>query len=123
MPISPGTTPVTRWHALPAGEAATRLEVKPEVGLSSAEATARLERYGPNRLDEAAREPRWRAFLRQFQDLLIIVLLVAAVVSLLIAREWETPVAISVVVLLNSTIGFVQGSRAEAALGALRRWP
>jgi P-type Ca2+ transporter type 2C len=106
MPISPGTTPVTRWHALPAGEAATRLEVKPEVGLSSAEATARLERYGPNRLDEAAREPRWRAFLRQFQDLLIIVLLVAAVVSL-----------------LNSTIGFVQGSRAEAALGALRRWP
>jgi Ca2+-transporting ATPase len=81
----------------------------------------RLAEHGPNRLAEPSEDPRWRAFLRQFQDLLIIILLVAAFVSLLVAREWVTPVAIAVVVLLNAVIGFVQESRAEASLDALRQ--
>ncbi|MDG4828190.1 HAD-IC family P-type ATPase [Solwaraspora sp. WMMD1047] len=109
------------WHARPAADAARELDVDPGAGLSSAEAARRLERYGPNRLAEAAREPRWRAFLRQFQDLLILILLAAAVVSLVVSRELETPIAIALVVLLNATIGFVQESRAEASLEALRR--
>ncbi|MFI7708040.1 cation-translocating P-type ATPase [Nonomuraea sp. NPDC049480] len=115
--IEPDRTP---WHALPAHDVAVMLHAAPEQGLSTSEATRRLERYGPNHLREAVREPRWRAFLRQFQDLMILILLAAAVVSLLISREWETPLAIAVVVLLNATIGFVQESRAEAALEALR---
>jgi Ca2+-transporting ATPase len=53
--------------------------------------------------------------------LLIIILLVAAVVSLLVSREWETPIAIAFVVLLNATIGFFQESKAEASLDALRK--
>ena len=109
------------WHASPAAEVVQRLEVDAAEGLSSAEAARRLERDGPNRLAEARREPRWRAFLRQFQDLLIIILLIAAVVSLVVTREWETPVVIALVVLLNATIGFVQESRAEASLDALRK--
>ncbi|MER7456769.1 HAD-IC family P-type ATPase [Micromonospora sp. NPDC126480] len=109
------------WHARPAAEVAAEFGVDPRTGLSSAEAARRLERHGPNRLAEAKREPRWRAFLRQFEDLMILILLVAAVVSLVISREWETPVAIAFVVLLNATIGFVQESRAEAALESLRR--
>ncbi|MEU3792433.1 cation-translocating P-type ATPase [Streptomyces fructofermentans] len=109
------------WHALPAIDATERLHVDPAAGLSSDDAARRLAETGPNQLDEAPREPRWRAFLRQFQDLLIIILLVAAVVSLVVSREWETPIAIAVVVLLNATIGFVQESRAEAALDALRK--
>ncbi|MGA9522642.1 MAG: cation-translocating P-type ATPase [Myxococcaceae bacterium] len=113
--------PKTNWHALGAGDVTRALEVDPRVGLSSAEAARRKDRYGPNQLAEAPREPRWRAFLRQFQDLLIIILLLAAVVSLLVARDWKTPIAIIVVVLLNATIGFVQESRAEASLEALRK--
>ncbi|MFI8305016.1 cation-translocating P-type ATPase [Streptomyces sp. NPDC085927] len=105
---------------MPPTDATGRLEVDPGAGLSSDEAARRLAEHGPNQLDEAPREPRWRAFLRQFQDLLIIILLVAAVVSLVVSQEWETPIAIAVVVLLNATIGFVQESRAEAALDALR---
>ncbi|MEV0825163.1 cation-translocating P-type ATPase [Nonomuraea rubra] len=116
--IDPDRTP---WHALPAGEVAVMLQAAPEEGLSTGEAARRLDRHGPNRLREAAREPRWRAFLRQFQDLMIVILLAAAVVSLVISREWETPLAIAVVVLLNATIGFVQESRAEASLEALRK--
>ncbi|WBB61214.1 HAD-IC family P-type ATPase [Streptomyces sp. WMMC500] len=109
------------WHALPVGEVAARLRADPERGLSAGEAAQRREHHGPNRLRETNRDPRWRAFVRQFQDLMILILLGAAVVSLLISREWETPVAIAVVVLLNATIGFVQESRAEDSLEALRR--
>jgi Ca2+-transporting ATPase len=109
------------WHAMALPDVVVALDVVPAAGLSSAEAARRLERYGPNRLADASREPRWRVFLRQFQDLLILILLAAAVVSLVVSREWETPVAIAVVVLLNATIGFVQESRAEASLEALKR--
>lgn len=117
--MEPDQTP---WHALPVGDVAVMLQAAaPDQGLSTGEAARRLERYGPNQLREAAREPRWRVFLRQFQDLMIVILLIAAVVSLLISREWETPLAISVVVLLNAAIGFVQESRAEASLEALRK--
>src|SRR4051812_16804154 len=91
------------WHTTPAGEAAQRLGVDAGDGLSSGEAARRLERDGPNRLAEARREPRWKAFLRQFKDLLIIILLIAAVVSLAVSGEWETPVVIAAVVLLNAT--------------------
>src|SRR5688572_27386412 len=98
-----------------------RLAVDSGTGLASMEASRRLQRDGPNRLVEAPREPRWKAFLRQFTDLLIVILLVAAVVSLVVTREWETPVVIALVVLLNATIGFVQESRAEASLEALKR--
>jgi P-type Ca2+ transporter type 2C len=109
------------WHAGATVDVVRRLGVDVSQGLSTAEATRRRDVFGPNQLDEAGREPRWRAFLREFQDLLIIILLLAAGVSLVVSREWETPAAIVVVVLLNATIGFVQESRAEASLDALRR--
>jgi len=109
------------WHATSAAEAVKHLDVDVREGLSAAEAARRLERDGPNRLAEAKKEPRWRAFLRQFQDLLIIILLIAAVISFVVTREWETPVVIALVVLLNATIGFVQESKAEASLEALKK--
>jgi Ca2+-transporting ATPase len=109
------------WHATPTADVLRRLDVDAARGLATAEAARRLGRDGPNRLAEAKREPRWRAFLRQFQDLLIIILLIAAVVSFVVTREWETPVVIALVVLLNATIGFVQESKAEASLEALKK--
>jgi P-type Ca2+ transporter type 2C len=122
VPVSrPTDAPPTPWHAMTAEEVTRRLEVDPGTGLSSAEAARRLQRYGPNRLVQATREPRWRVFARQFQSPMILILLAAAVVSAAVAREWETPVAIAFVVLLNGVIGFTQESRAESALEALRQ--
>jgi Ca2+-transporting ATPase len=115
------TSGAALWHASPPSDVVERLGVDPDRGLAAIEARRRLDRDGPNRLAEAKREPRWRAFLRQFKDLLIIILLVAAVVSLVVTREWETPVVITLVVLLNATIGFVQESKAEASLEALKK--
>ena len=108
------------WYAVDRIEVTARLEADPMEGLSSAEVDRRRERYGPNRLPEPPREPRWHAFLRQFRDLLILILIVAAVVSLLVTGDWETSVIILLVVVLNATVGFVQESRAEASLDALR---
>ena len=64
------------WYALDAVEVASQLGVDVHKGLSTAEATARREQYGPNKFAEAESEPRWHAFLRQYKDLMQVVLLV-----------------------------------------------
>lgn len=113
--------PPSAWYAIPATGIARLLDVDAAVGLSSSEADRRRDRDGPNRLEKPPREPRWRAFLRQFTDLMIVILLVAAVVSLIVTGKWETPIVIAAVVLLNAVIGYVQESRAAASLDALQK--
>jgi Ca2+-transporting ATPase len=96
-------------------------------GLSAGEAAARLQRYGANELTAAKVVPGWRKFLRQFQDALVILLLVAAAISAglwFIERESDLPyeaIAILAVVLLNAVMGHVQQARAEQAVASLRR--
>ena len=70
------------WDTMEAGEVLQTLDVDRIPGLSAAEATARVARYGPNRFTAMAAEPRFKAFLRQYADPMQIVLLVAGVVSL-----------------------------------------
>jgi P-type Ca2+ transporter type 2C len=96
-------------------------------GLSEADARARLERYGPNELTEEEPAPWWKKFLAQFKDVLVILLLIATAISAvlwLIERETPLPyeaIAILAVVLLNAIMGYIQESRAESAVAALRR--
>jgi Ca2+-transporting ATPase len=96
-------------------------------GLNDAEARARLERNGPNQLASRAPVPAWRKFLAQFKDVLVILLLLATAISLalwLYARDSPLPyesLAIFAVVLLNAVMGYVQESRAESAVAALRQ--
>lgn len=89
-------------------------------GLTLAEAERRLAEYGRNELDAAPRTPAWRRFLTQFQDLLILILIGAAVLAFVVTGEVKTPLVVLTVVLLNAVIGFVQENRAEASLDALR---
>ena len=90
-------------------------------GLSSLDATQRVESFGPNRLAETPPIPAWKRFVAQFSNLLTIILIVAAVTSLVVAREIKTPAVVFVVVFMNAIIGFVQENKAEASLAALRR--
>ena len=95
-------------------------------GLPSDEARTRLERYGPNELASEPPVPAWRRFLAQFQDVLVVLLLVATAISALLwvyERDTSLPyeaIAIFAIVLLNAVLGYVQESRAEAAVAALR---
>jgi Ca2+-transporting ATPase len=96
-------------------------------GLSERDARSRLERFGRNELRAEKPTPAWRRFLGQFQDPLVILLLVATAVSAIawaLERESRVPyeaIVIVSVVLLNAIMGYVQESRAESALGALRK--
>ena len=95
-------------------------------GLSDEEARSRLEQYGHNELAAEKLVPAWRRFVAQFQDALVILLLVATAISVGLwayEREAALPyeaIAIFAVVLLNAILGYVQESRAEAAVAALR---
>lgn len=112
--------PPRAWSALSAAEAVARLDVDPLVGLHPDAAAARLAANGPNRLTEAPRRSPWLVFLDQFRNLLIVVLIGAAVLAGLVGDLKDT-VVIAVVLLLNATLGFVQEHRAERSLAALRQ--
>lgn len=96
-------------------------------GLQGAEAERRLEEYGPNRLKSAPETPWWRHLLEQFQNFLVIILLVATVISiaewlLQDPRESALPyeaIVIMAIVALNAVLGFFQESRAERSVRAL----
>ena len=96
-------------------------------GLSQGQAQERLERYGRNELAAEAPVPAWRKFLAQFTDVLVILLLVAALISAglwLYERDSALPyeaIAIFAIVLLNAIMGYVQQARAEQAVAALRQ--
>ena len=95
-------------------------------GLGDDEVRRRLEQHGRNELAAEKPVPRWRRFLAQFQDVLVVLLLVATAISAALwFSEREAPLpyealAIFAVVLLNAAMGYVQESRAEAAVAALR---
>ena len=95
-----------------------------ENGLSSAEAEARLAKHGANRLAEPPKVPLWKKFLLQFADPMIIVLLVAAAVSLVMAIiEGESLADVFIilfVVVLNAVLGVIQENKAEKAIDALK---
>jgi len=107
-------------------EIAASLSTDLHTGLADAEARTRLDRFGPNELAAEKATPAWRRFLAQFEDALVILLLVATGISAalwLYEREAGLPyeaIAIFAVVLLNATMGYIQEWRAEAAIAALR---
>lgn len=89
-------------------------------GLTSEEAAARLEQYGPNELQAARRISPWEILLEQFKNVLIIILLIATALSAFLGHGLEA-VAITVIVLFAVVLGFIQEYRAERAIEALRR--
>lgn len=107
------------WHAIPAEKAIDILRAEPIGGLDQAEVDKRLAVNGPNRVAGRPPRPVWLKFIDQFRNLLVIVLIAAAVLAGAVGDIKDT-VVIAIVVLLNAFLGFFQEHRAEAALSALR---
>ncbi len=98
------------------------LETDVKNGLTESEAKLRLEKNGKNSLSEKKKEPMIVRFLKQFTDPLIIILLIAAVVSIVVdPTEFVDSIVIFAVVIINAIIGVVQESRAESSLDALKK--
>ena len=114
-------------YLLPVDTVLASLVTDAKQGLSGAEAQARLQRLGRNELIAAKPVPGWRKFLAQFQDVLVILLLIATVISAtlwFIERDTKLPfeaITIFAVVLLNAVMGYLQQARAEEAVAALRQ--
>lgn len=94
-------------------------------GLTAAEAQKRLASVGPNKLDEEEKTPLWKRFFEQMADPMVIMLLVAAAISVITGfiqgePEWADAVIILSVVILNSVLGVVQEAKSEQALEALQ---
>src|SRR5256886_6978068 len=120
-----GRTMADDWHALRAEAVLQRLDSSP-LGLTSREAAQRLSRFGPNELVQTAKVSPLRILLSQFIDVLVIVLIIAAVISATLGLlQGETAdlydaVLIIVIVIMNAILGFVQEYRAERSLEALK---
>lgn len=91
-----------------------------EKGLSSEEASRRLNRYGTNEIQEAPSVPWWRMLLGQFNSPVIWILVGAVVVSILIGEVVDA-IVVAVILVLNAVLGFFQEYRAEKAIDALKR--
>ncbi len=107
------------WHALSTQEVLEHLKVQ-ESGLTTEEAARRKEHYGPNQLTEAPRPGFFKLLWQQFNNFIVMLLIVAAVVSAVLG-EWIDAAAIMTIVVLNAVLGIVQEQRAEEALAALKK--
>ncbi len=133
------------WHSLDSATVIERLQARPSSGLSANEVRDRLVQYGPNELDDGGGRSAWEILLGQFGDIMLLMLIGVAVVSagLDLFEGWQATqaaklsfmeglqqgkfpfpkdaLAIFVIVILNGTLGYLQESRAEKALSALKK--
>ena len=108
-----------RWYALDPAEITARLGVVVDAGLSGDEAATRYRRDGPNALPTEQPPSAIRRFLAEFTSYMQIILVGAAIVSLLI-KEWTTAIVLIVISLFNAVVGLRQAGKAESAMNALQ---
>jgi P-type Ca2+ transporter type 2C len=100
-------------------QVASELGVDPSRGLSGEEAGSRLQSHGPNRLAGGKKEPGWRAFLRQYEDFMQVILLGAALVNQVVTGDTGTTVVLAGLTVFNAVIGLRQEAKAEESVKAL----
>ncbi|MCB0011794.1 MAG: HAD-IC family P-type ATPase, partial [Anaerolineales bacterium] len=108
------------WYRQEVSEILETLAVDPEQGLSAADAKARLEKYGTNELQEEGIKSPWAILWEQMTEVMVVILIIAAIISILL-REWTDSIVILAIVILNAILGVSQEYRAEQAIAALKR--
>ncbi len=108
------------WHALGTDEVLKHLDTLADQGLSEEEAQRRLQIFGTNTLAEKPPTTFWQMLWEQFNNFVIMMLIVAAVISAILG-DYVEAAAILAIVVLNATLGVIQERRAEQALAALKK--
>lgn len=114
------------WHTLSAKEVERKMGTNLGSGLSERQAEERKRKYGANKLDEQKKKPIILKFLEQFKDFMIIILLIASVISAIVAKvegsnDYFDSIIIIAIVVFNAIMGLVQEAKAEKSLEALRK--
>lgn len=114
------------WHSCSVEEIAKNLKTNINIGLSDDEAQKRFERYGPNNLKEKKKESIFVKFLKQFNDFMIITLIIAAIISAVVSKlngeaDYIDSIIIVAIVIFNAIMGLVQEQKAEKSLEALKK--
>ncbi|MCH8494432.1 MAG: cation-transporting P-type ATPase [Balneolales bacterium] len=107
------------WHAIATEAVLNDLKSDGEKGLSKQEAEKRIDEYGPNEIPKGKQRTAFQRLIAQFHNVLIYVLIVAAVITALLGHWIDTWVILAVVV-INAVIGYVQEGKAEKALDSIR---
>lgn len=109
-----------KWHSMEVDEVIEKLNTDRKKGLEEKEASKRLEEYGKNELPKGKKHPWWKRLLEQFNNVLIYVLIAAAVITALMDHWIDTWVILAVVI-INAFIGFIQEGKAEKALESISK--
>jgi len=118
-PPPPGGPPA--WHTLDPDAALAAQSVDSGTGLSAAEVQNRIKQFGPNAFTQAVKESAAQRWLRQYQDPMQIVLVVAGLVTIIALRQWSTGLVLLGLTLLNAVMGLHQEGKAEASVSALQK--
>lgn len=108
-----------KWYSRPSEDVIEKFKTSLEKGLSKDEVKERLEKYGNNEIPKGKRRSAWMRFLMQFHNVLIYVLIAAAIITALM-DHWVDTWVILAVVIINALIGFIQEGKAEKALDSIR---
>ncbi len=111
---------MSEWYQLEVDQTLNELNVNLQSGLSAEEVRLRQEKYGPNELVERGRKSPWKILWEQLTGIMVVILIIAAVVSLIL-HEPVDAVAILAIIILNTVLGFTQEYRAEKAMAALKK--
>lgn len=114
------------WHSSSVEEIAKNLKTNINIGLPDDEAQKRFEIYGPNNLKEKKKESIFVKFIKQFNDFMIITLIIAAIISAVVSKlngeaDYIDSIIIVAIVIFNAIMGLVQEQKAEKSLEALKK--
>ncbi|HEX6426279.1 MAG TPA: calcium-translocating P-type ATPase, PMCA-type [Niastella sp.] len=107
------------WHTSTTEDVFKELQSSRD-GLSTDEVAKRIQQYGPNQLQEIKKKPVWVLFAMQFKDVMILILMVAAIISAIVG-DLKDMIVILIIIIINAIVGFVQEYRAEKAIDALKK--
>ena len=114
------------WQTLNRNEVMKKLKSDPEIGISDKEAAYRQEKYGKNKLEEKSKESIFIKFLKQFNDFMIIILIIASIVSAVVSNmqgenDYIDSIIIIAIVIVNALMGVIQETKAEKSIEALKK--